>query len=103
MRGLKIMFWMATVIWFPALLFAHTAIINCEENDEECCCSGIFSDMSPAAGAVVTVTDDSGKVIRQGKIDADGEFCFPLPHVHYKVFMNAGPGHEAEPWDPSEE
>jgi hypothetical protein len=86
----------------PAPALAHTAIIDCMEADGECQCQGFFSDMSPATGARVTVIDDTGQIIRQGEIDVHGEFSFPLPNTHYRVYMHAGPGHNAEPWDPTE-
>jgi hypothetical protein len=102
MRSLKWIVGAILLIATPSLALAHTAIINCEESDGECRCQGIFSDMSVAAGARVTVKNDAGQVIRQGKIDADGGFCFPVPDTHYRVYMNAGPGHDADPWDPTE-
>ena len=83
--------------------FAHSPILMCVEEDGECECKGMFSDMSMAVGAKVVIKDDSGKVIREGKINQDGEYIFPVPKVHYTVIMDAGSGHVTDPWDPRDD
>lgn len=87
-------------ILFAATASAHTPILMCVEEDGECKCKGMFSDMSLAVGAKVIVKDDSSKVIQKGKINKDGEYLFPVPKVHYTVIMDAGSGHVTDPWDP---
>ena len=91
------------MILSAATALAHSPILMCVEEDGECECKGMFSDMSLAVGAKVIVKDDSGKVIREGKINEDGECIFPVPKVHYTVIMDAGPGHVTDPWDPRDD
>ncbi len=93
----------AIAIFFAVSAMAHTPILICAEDNGNCECKGFFSDMSSAAGAKIIVKDDSGKVIWKGKINEDGECIFSIPKVHYTVTMDAGPGHETEPWDPKDE
>lgn len=90
-------------ILFAATALAHSPILMCAEEDGECECKGMFSDMSLAVSAKVIVKDDSGNVIREGKINKDGEYIFPIPKVHYTVIMDAGPGHVTDPWDPRDD
>lgn len=91
------------IFLIPLSSFAHTPILMCEEDDGNCECRGMFSDMSTAGGADIIVKDDSGRVILKGKTNRDGEFLFPIPNTHYTVIMSAGPGHETDPWDSRDE
>jgi hypothetical protein len=93
----------AALTLFPSAAWGHTPILSCFEDGARCECKGIFSDMSVASGADIRVTDGSGKTIVKGVTDGEGEFSFPIPRGEYKVFMNAGPGHAADPWVPIEE
>lgn len=104
MKTIRCLLFIAALIFLmPLSSFAHTPILMCEEDDGQCECRGMFSDMSTAVGADIIVKDDSGRVILKGKINQDGDFVFPIPKTHYTVMMSAGPGHETDPWDPSEE
>ena len=100
--GFVFMLFVLTIL-FAAAALAHTPILMCVEEDGECECKGMFSDMSLTVGAKVIVKDDSGKVIREEKIDEDGECIFPIPKVHYTVIMDAGSGHVTDPWDPRDD
>ncbi len=46
--------------------------------------------------APVEVFDENGKLLLQGKTDAQGQFSFPRPQKTYlKIVLNAGAGHRA--------
>ena len=76
---------------------AHTPLCSCYDNgDGTITCEGGFSDGSSGAMAAMMVKDKDGKVLLKGKMDEDGEFTFDRPKVRYRVFFDAGPGHEVE-------
>ena len=102
-RGLLICVQLVLVFLSGTVSLAHTPILMCHEDDGKCECRGMFSDMSSAVGAKIIIKDNSEKVIREGKIDEDGECIFPIPKVPYKVVMDAGQGHIIDPWDPVDE
>lgn len=89
-------------VFWAAAAYAHTPVLLCEEDDGQCECRGLFSDMSSAAGASILVKNDAGKVILTGKLDEYGEWSFEIPKVHYTVTMDAGAGHVTDPWDPKD-
>lgn len=76
---------------------AHTPLCSCYDNgDGTATCEGGFSDGSSASGVQMRVEDGSGKVLIQGKMDADSEFVFKKPSGAYKVVFDAGEGHVIE-------
>lgn len=76
---------------------AHTPLCSCYDNgDGSITCEGGFSDGSSASGVKMKVEDQNGKLLIQGKMDADSEFTFDKPSSPYKVIFDAGPGHEVE-------
>jgi hypothetical protein len=89
-------------VLFTAILcfgtaFAHTPLCACYDNgDGTITCEGGFSDGSSAAGVSMVVEDNSGKVLLKGKMDEDSEFTFDKPTGAYKVFFDAGEGHQIE-------
>ncbi|WDP85782.1 MAG: hypothetical protein HUN05_12095 [Desulfobacter sp.] len=87
---------------FPATGFAQTPILLCDINENQCECRGLFSDMSTAAGAQIIVKNDKGEVLLKKKLNREGEISFAQPDEHYTIIMNAGPGHETDPWDPED-
>ncbi len=99
-QGIFICAQLVLVFLSGTVSFAHTPVLMCHEDDGNCECRGMFSDMSSAVGAKVIVKNNSGKVLRQSKIDEDGECIFPIPNVPYKVVMDAGQGHITDPWNP---
>jgi hypothetical protein len=46
-----------------------------------------------AAGVTVRIEDRDGKVIKEGKMDDEGEYTFKTPECSFTVIMDAGPGH----------
>lgn len=82
---------------FATVAMAHTAQFSCfDEGAGKVLCEGGFSDGSSAAGAAVSILDATGKVLQQGKVDANSEFRFTKPKGQFKVLFDAGPGHSVE-------
>jgi hypothetical protein len=84
-----------------ALLFAatsaqaHTPLCSCFDNgDNTITCEGGFSDGSSAAGVGVSVMGNDGKVVLEGKMDANSEFTFDKPAGDFQVLFDAGEGHK---------
>ena len=103
MKKRFLVFWgMILAVFCASAVYAHTPVLLCQEDDGQCECRGLFSDMSSAAGADILVKNDAGKVVLKGKLDEDGEWSFSVPEFHYTVTMNAGAGHVSEPWDPED-
>ncbi|HDS16005.1 MAG TPA: hypothetical protein ENN66_05245 [Proteobacteria bacterium] len=76
---------------------AHTPLCTCFDNgDGTITCEGGFSDGSSAAGVAMRVIGKDGKVVLEGKMNADSEFTFPRPQTAFRVQFSAGPGHEVE-------
>lgn len=77
--------------------WAHTPLCDCFDNgDGSVTCQGSFSDGSSAAGVKMTVRDDKGKVLVDGKMNKDSEFNFKKPTGAYTVRFDAGAGHALE-------
>jgi len=76
---------------------AHTPLCSCYENgDGTVTCEGGFSDGSSAAGVQMRVEDGGGKILINGRMDADSEFTFKKPAGPYTVHFDAGEGHKIE-------
>lgn len=89
-----------TVFLLCGNLYAHTPILRCDETDNTCICSGIFSDMSIPSKAKLIVIDLNYKIILKTELDEFGEKIFKIPNQPYGVIMNAGAGHVTPPWVP---
>lgn len=77
--------------------WAHTPLFACFDNgDGTVFCEGGFSDGSSASGISVTVTEASGKVVINGKLNDNSEFEFEKPADAYAVLFDAGEGHKIE-------
>ncbi len=88
---------LAISLCFAGSAYAHTPLCSCYDNgDSTITCEGGFSDGSSASGVEMRVEDKTGKVLLQGKMDADSEFTFDKPSVPYKVVFDAGEGHVVE-------
>lgn len=75
-------------------VLAHTPLCSCSDlGDGEIECEGGFSDGSSARGVKMLVMDASGKVIHEGKMDANNLFTFKKPSGQYSVKFDAGEGH----------
>lgn len=73
---------------------AHAPVFDCFNDDGgQITCEGGFSDGASATGIVVRVIDESGKVLLEGKIDAEGRFAFQKPEQEFQVLFDAGAGH----------
>lgn len=57
-----------------------------------------FPGGARVSGGEITVLDESGQVLLNGKTDGQGEFSFPLPILkapsELKIVLNAGMGHQ---------
>ena len=74
--------------------YAHSPVFDCYlENDDTVTCEGGFSDGTSAENAAVRVLDENGKVLLEGKIDAEGRFSFRKPDGEYHIVFDAGPRH----------
>lgn len=74
--------------------FGHTALMSCFDNgDGSVTCEGGFSDGSSSSGTVFKV-EQNGKVVIEGKFDADSEFTFKKPSGDYNAVLDAGEGHK---------
>jgi hypothetical protein len=74
---------------------AHTPLCSCFDNgDSTITCEGGFSDGSSAAGVGVSVMGSDGKVVLEGKMDANSEFSFDKPASDFQVLFDAGEGHK---------
>lgn len=81
-------------VFFSGAALAHTPLCSCSDNgDGTVLCEGGFSDGSSARGVKISVSDASGKVVLQGKMDANSEFEFKKPAGAYTVLFDAGEGH----------
>lgn len=73
---------------------AHSPLCSCLDNgDGTITCEGGFSDGSAAAGVVVSVVDNQGKILLKGKMDKIGEYTFRKPKTPFTFVFDAGPGH----------
>jgi nickel transport protein len=58
--------------------------------------AAFFDDDTPAIGARVTVKDEAGKTVAEGKTDEKGRWAFPRPTAgKYRLTVDAGAGHRA--------
>ncbi len=88
---------LAVLLFTAAQAQAHSALCDCFDNgDGTISCQGGFSDGSSAAGVKMSVTDGSGKMLLDGKMNKDSEFTFKKPAGTYKVKFEAGEGHAVE-------
>ena len=74
---------------------AHTPLFSCYDNgDGTVLCEAGFSDGSSASGVPVSVLDETGAALQEGKMDANSEFIFDMPDGDYSVQFDAGEGHQ---------
>ncbi|WP_448807851.1 hypothetical protein [Aminobacterium mobile] len=77
-----------------SVAFAHTPMCYCYLNDDgTVTCEGGFSDGSSASGVSMTIKDEGGNILVEGKMDELSEFNFEKPGVPFIVVFDAGPGH----------
>lgn len=97
MKRLMIVTMMLAMLALSATAFAHSPLCDCFDNgDGTVTCEGGFSDGSSASGVKMYVKDGAGKVIQEGKMNADSEFTFDKPSDAYMVIFDAGEGHSVE-------
>ena len=88
---------LAAGLFVAGQALAHTPLCSCYDNgDGTITCEGGFSDGSSASGVQMRVENSGGKVVVNGKMDADSEFTFKKPSTGYKVVFDAGEGHIIE-------
>lgn len=96
---MKFAIWMTLTVgvgWCPTNVYAHAVGIEAKQKGTQVVVEGYFDDNSPADDAKVTVEDETGTVIDQGKTDANGKWSFATPNPgKYKVKLDAGAGHRA--------
>lgn len=73
---------------------AHNLMAEAKLKGDRVEVEAFFDDNTPAIGAQVTVTDESGTTVAEGKTDAQGRWSFPRPAAgKYRVIAYAGAGH----------
>lgn len=97
MKKLMTLTMMLAFLALSATAFAHSPLCDCFDNgDGTVSCEGGFSDGSSASGVKMSVMDGAGKVLQEGRMNADSEFTFNKPEGSYMVFFDAGEGHTVE-------
>ena len=87
----------AALLLAAVTVFAHGIGVEAKLKGKVVQVEAYFDDDTPAADAAVTVTEESGRVVAEGKTDAKGAWSFPIPPAGiYRVAVNAGDGHAAK-------
>jgi len=83
-----------TAVWCPAAL-AHKVTVFAWVEGDTVYTESKFSGGRKAREATVTVYDDQGKRLLEGKTDAQGKFAFKVPKKStLKIVLQAGMGHQ---------
>ena len=73
---------------------AHTLYMNLLDNEDgTVTVEAMFSTGATGAGLPLYLEGAGGKIIRELKIDENGEATFEIPNQPYTVFLDGGPGH----------
>ncbi|CAK7027655.1 MAG: hypothetical protein DELT_02643 [Desulfovibrio sp.] len=89
---------LATCMFFTSSAAAHSVYVTAWADGAAMCAEGSFSTKSKAKNSAVVVTDAKGAALHEGRTDANGVVCFPLPEkpVELTFTLNAGQGHVAK-------
>ena len=83
--------------FFSVTAWGHTPICDCYNNgDSTITCEGGFSDGGSAAGIPMSIVDEDGKVLIQGKMSEYSDYTFDTPTGNFRVIYQAGDGHVIE-------
>jgi len=90
--------WIVLVgVLLPAVAMAHRVVVFPYWEGEEVRVEAFFSDGTPVKGGVVRVYDPAGRLLTEGRTDAEGTFGFkPEGKGPLKVVLEASMGHKAE-------
>ncbi len=73
---------------------AHTLYMNLVDNDDgTVTVEAMFSTGSSGAGLPLYLEEPDRKIIKELKLDENGEVTFDIPDRPYTVFLDGGPGH----------
>lgn len=77
---------------------AHAVFVDAWVEGDTMCAEGSFAGKAKAKNSTVTVNNDAGETLHEGRTDNAGKVCFPLPQKAAKLtfVLNAGQGHRAE-------
>jgi hypothetical protein len=85
---------MSILAVFPALVQAHAIGGQCKVQNDKVLVEAYYSTDEPAVDARVTVLNQQGQEVTQGRTDANGSWSFPHPGPgKYQVRIDAGAGH----------
>lgn len=94
---LFILLLVGSLVLISAYAFAHRVTIFAWAEGNTVYTESTFSGGRKATGAQVTVFDQEGTQLLQGKTDEKGEFSFRIPKLtDLRIVLDAGPGHRAE-------
>lgn len=91
-----------TLAWVLALSLtgsasAHALLVVAKIEGDQVKLEAFFDDDSPAADAKVTVRDEQGTVISEGRTDATGRWSFAKPRPGaYEIVVDDGAGHRTK-------
>lgn len=89
-----LLFFICIVTTTVGLLYAHTPIMLCWDNEDgTITCEGGFSDGSSAKGVEIRIENEKGVVLIKGIMDKNSEFTFKKPAGIFTIIFDAGPGH----------
>jgi hypothetical protein len=81
----------------PSVSFAHEIGIEIKLKESEVQVVVFFEDDTPAQQALVTLKDETQKVILQGKTNTKGVWSFATPKPgKYWLYADAGEKHQAK-------
>ncbi|MEM5831426.1 MAG: hypothetical protein QXO40_04440 [Candidatus Aenigmatarchaeota archaeon] len=82
---------------FSNLVFPHKVNIFAYKEGNKIFVEGYFPDGRPLKNSVVTIYDEKGNKIIEGKTDENGIFSFTMPDVNkIKIVLTGDEGHKAE-------
>lgn len=103
--------WLAVGLFMTSQAKAHTPLLSVEDNEDGTIwLEGGFSDGSSGAGVKILVVEDkayqgpkAGKklykgklILKETKMDKNGELTLDKPEGPYLIILDAGPGHVVE-------
>ncbi|WP_147820747.1 hypothetical protein [Salidesulfovibrio onnuriiensis] len=75
---------------------AHTLFMTVTDNEDgTVTVEGMYSTGTAASDTELRLEGPNGRVLFQGRTDADGELEFAKPASPYTIILDGGPGHVA--------
>ena len=81
----------------PSIVSAHGIGVEAKLKVDRVAIEAFFDEDTPAADSKMAATNENGKVVAEGRADANGMWSFPVPPAgKYRVTVDAGGGHMAK-------